>query len=203
MDEEKDSTMQGELFQEIRFENDVDGEHDKKKALEKKKKFVLNFDKFLILLLVLIIIFVIAFAFGVERGKLSTETIEGIKNTTKGIKIVELPNKQLEKPVVAVPPSGTKKPEEIIEKPETLSIMDGALDKKWTIQVVTYKSETMAQNEVKRLRKDGLNPFIIPSGDFFQVCVNTFESSQEAKKVLPLFAKEKGYYDAFVRKVKR
>ena len=74
-----------------------------------------------------------------------------------------------------------------------VSIDDPA--KPYSIQLVTYKKAEYAEKEMKALKRAGLFSVIIPSGDYYQVCVGQYASSEEAKRDLAFFAaKYKGCY---------
>ncbi len=60
--------------------------------------------------------------------------------------------------------------------------------KRYTIQLVTHRGKQMAENEVMSLRKAGNVSFIIPSGEYYQVCAGQFFSKEEAGKQLKHFA---------------
>ncbi len=79
-------------------------------------------------------------------------------------------------------------------------------DNPFTIQLVTYRSEARAQEEVANLKKSGYNSFIIPSGDFFQVCINRFKEKEVALQQLSELKNVQNFYsyqDAYVRPVMR
>ncbi|MBI4115296.1 MAG: SPOR domain-containing protein [Candidatus Omnitrophica bacterium] len=75
-------------------------------------------------------------------------------------------------------------------------------DSFYTIQLVTYKSEAPAKQEVARLAAHGLQAFVIPRGKFFVVCAEKFQTEAEALEKLSRFDRSFGetvYADAFVR----
>ena len=55
---------------------------------------------------------------------------------------------------------------------------------KYTIQSVTYTAQTAAEKYLKKLQAKGHQGFIIPSGKYLQVCVDAYESRQQASDVL-------------------
>lgn len=76
----------------------------------------------------------------------------------------------------------------------------------YTIQLVTYKSRSRADQEVKALQERGLESFVIPSGKYYQVCVHKVRAKDEASKRLSeLKAGAFGqvYSGAYIRPVKR
>ncbi len=70
--------------------------------------------------------------------------------------------------------------------------------KPYTIQLVTHRGKQMAEAEVSNLRRSGLVSFIIPSGEYYQVCVGQFSSKDEAKKQLKSLSGR--FKDSFVRR---
>jgi cell division septation protein DedD len=70
--------------------------------------------------------------------------------------------------------------------------------KPYTIQLLTHKKKETAQNEVQAMRKAGIYSFIIPSGEFYQVCAGQYASNSEAKKDLTAFKSR--YPDCFLRR---
>ena len=61
------------------------------------------------------------------------------------------------------------------------------LNKPYTIQLCTYRGSSLAEKEVALLRKKGYYSFIIPSGDYYQVCVGQYVTKEHAKKDLKAF----------------
>lgn len=70
--------------------------------------------------------------------------------------------------------------------------------KPYTIQLVTYKKRELAEKEVDGLRQSGYFATIIPSGEYYQVCVGQYGSMEEAKRDLKLFGAH--YKDRFLRR---
>jgi cell division septation protein DedD len=83
-----------------------------------------------------------------------------------------------QRPAIATPLSLSKKP--------------------YTIQLVTYKKQDLAQKEVNDLKKAGYSSSLISSGDYFLVCVGQYASIDEAKKDLRYFGSR--YKDCFLRR---
>jgi hypothetical protein len=66
----------------------------------------------------------------------------------------------------------------------------------FTIQVVTYRSKSLAQKEVERLEKKGHEAFVVPAGDYFQVCIDLYKDRKLAMKKLIQLRTEK-YYETY------
>jgi septal ring-binding cell division protein DamX len=72
-----------------------------------------------------------------------------------------------------------------------------APDKPYTIQIVTHRKQELAEQEVAKLRRMGYVSFIIPSGDYFQVCAGQYANKEEARRDLSFFASR--FKDCFLR----
>ena len=71
-------------------------------------------------------------------------------------------------------------------------------EKPYTIQLVTHRKKEFAEADVSAFRKAGFTSFIIPSGEYYQVCVGQYASKEEAKKDLGRFSSK--YKDCFLRR---
>ncbi len=72
------------------------------------------------------------------------------------------------------------------------------ISKPYTIQLVTHKKKSYAERDVSALRRGGFFSFIIPSGEYYQVCVGQYQNKEEAQKELRFFAGK--YKDCFLRR---
>ncbi|HTL48823.1 MAG TPA: SPOR domain-containing protein [Verrucomicrobiae bacterium] len=76
----------------------------------------------------------------------------------------------------------------------------------YTIQLVTYMSEARAMQEVEALKGKGCGAFIIPSGSYYQVCINHFAEKPQAHEEM-LKLQNQGvldvYQGAYVRQIHR
>lgn len=70
--------------------------------------------------------------------------------------------------------------------------------KPYTLQLVTHRKKDLATNEMNTLRGQGFYSFIIPSGEYFQVCVGQYASKEEAKQDQARFIGK--YKDCFLRR---
>ena len=86
------------------------------------------------------------------------------------------------------------------QKKEAAPVSSFAADpgKPYTIQLATYKKQSLAEKEMALLRRAGYYSAIIPSGDYYQVCVGQYGSMEEAKKDLRFFGSR--YKDRFLRR---
>ncbi len=75
----------------------------------------------------------------------------------------------------------------------------------FTIQVVTYAGAQKAQQEVQKLIQKGHSAFVIPSGKYYQVCIESFGDKKTAAQKLTKLRTDgyqKTYPGAFVRPVR-
>ncbi len=71
---------------------------------------------------------------------------------------------------------------------------------RYTIQTVTVASKTTAERELKRLAGKGHRAFIIPGGKKLQICVDGFESRDEANRMMRRLKSQRVIpADAYVR----
>lgn len=76
----------------------------------------------------------------------------------------------------------------------------------YTIQLVTYMSEARATEEVEQLRGRGRAAYIIPSGEYYQVCIEHFAEKLKAHETMNELERQgilDTYRDAYVRPVRR
>lgn len=71
------------------------------------------------------------------------------------------------------------------------------VDKGYTIQVASYKSDSMAQKESADLKRQGLESFVVTKGNYLIVCVGRFSGQDEAKSMFNKLKKR--YKDSIVR----
>jgi len=73
---------------------------------------------------------------------------------------------------------------------------------KYTIQLITYMTQSAADRQISQLSNKGHRGFIVPSGKYLQVCVNAFESRQKAMQgLLTLRSQGIAPQDAYVRMI--
>ena len=203
METKEQNGSQGELFNEICVENISAKETQTSSLKETNKQVTINFDKFLIFLILLIISISIAYAFGVATGRGTLKHDGGEQPSLHKMKSEPVLFELSEDEHYVQKEGVQTQAQDDITAVAITEITQELPEKGWTIQVVTYKDYSNAHNEVAKLRDEGFNPFIIPSGKYYQVCVNAFTSRSDALKMLSVFTTERQYFDAFVRKIKR
>ena len=131
---------------------------------------------------IIVILFVIvSFALGVERGrKLTVKHVASVKTESTFIEEKLLPEKK-------------ELPAE--EKP----VVNKVLDKRYTVQLVSFKEEKIAEKEKAKLLKMGIDAFIVRSGSWYQLCAGGYSNMKEAEKAKKQFTKD--YKGCFIKKV--
>lgn len=186
----------------------------------------LRFDHALLLGIVFIVLFALFFSFGVESGKrfakkdliknrqANAEQVDRLKLEVSRLK-TQLANLRLNNPELTPVAENVPVPNEVLfaahdapqeqvlpkEEPVKDAVSE-SLKGKYTIQTVTYKTETEAARQIEKYKKLGFSSFTIPSGSYIQVCVNAFESKSKAVKELKQMKTEGTIpSDAFVRPI--
>ncbi len=89
--------------------------------------------------------------------------------------------------------------------PAPQSAANAVPEKGFTIQVITYAGAQKAQEEVRKLMQKGHSAFVIPSGKYYQVCIESFGDKKTAMRKLTELRTDgyhKTYPGAFVRPVR-
>ena len=212
--------VQGELFRE---ENPLYNTPTRQKSFLGRYQVALSLDKLLIVFIANIAIFALTYSFGVEHGKRAMENhfqnLFPAQSQTQNLVSEEIlpkePEDQLPDTVLVVE-NHVKAPaiQTFLQEPtgpETVESVSKQLDAQkgqktggnFTIQLVTYDDEGLAKEEIRRLKTKGFGGFVIPSGRFYQVCVNYFETKTKAKVFLSEFRQNGRYPDAYIRPVVR
>ena len=155
-----------------------------------EKNFItLRLDQAIGLTLVLLVVYVLTFSWGVEKGKKSSRESQVIRPVSTGV--VSSETSQAVVASVAKTPSVAMIDESVPkEVPITVAELPKPVaevvrpDGKYTIQHVTYITQSAADREIQKLAQRGYNSFVIPSGKHLQVCIASFQSRQDAGKIL-------------------
>lgn len=173
---------QQELFEEF---SQAPKRSERFPTLAKSQKPIListTIEQMLIFGILLILILCGVFFLGLLRGQALKPSVLPVTATTYT---------EPEKPAKVSPPSA--------QKPLIPTGVSLPADRKpYTIQLVTHRSKKYAESETQTVQKLGLATFIIPSGDYFQVCAGLYASKQEANKDLIFFQSK--YKDSFLRR---
>jgi hypothetical protein len=133
------------------------------------------------------------FFLGVVRGRSLASPVPGVRQAPVVQRPQVAPQGVVRVTRVAVQPGAAKAAAApAVRTPEANAA------KPYTIQLVTYKKQDLAEKEVAGLRRSGFYAFVIPSGDYFQVCVGQYAGMEDAKKDLRAFGAR--YKDRFLRR---
>jgi len=135
------------------------------------------FERAIFISIGIIMALVVVYALGVERGK--------------SMKLREIARlaRQVKAPV-ATPASPA--PLKIASRPATVqvSVKNSEIVQPkpengiYTIVVVTFSNQNMAQQEVVRLKKEGFDAYVAPSNSYFQVRIGSYPSKESGQKML-------------------
>ncbi|HTL48611.1 MAG TPA: SPOR domain-containing protein [Verrucomicrobiae bacterium] len=176
-------------------------------AFLEKYRFTIRLDQALIVMIAMLVFSSVVFCMGVEKGKqfagreIHPRYAEPAKTVLpEGQQTVIIDATQIPNPPAAVvtaapaieasAPTAKAEPEAptaaVAEAAPAAAASAPAAkpDGKYTIQVVTYKSQSQAQKHIEKLATKGYQGFVIPSGKSLQVCVNAFESRSAATSLL-------------------
>ena len=203
--------VQGELFRE---DGNLQPAIENKHSFLSQYRVALGLDKVLLLALAMIFIFTLSFSFGVEKGKRSMEQkmqalipaqvqtfgSDGLSNDSREIVETEAtitlnPSKQTQLKIAkgSIQLSNATQP----SKAELKKLG------RFTVQLVTYDNQNLAEKEIARLKEKGYDGFVIPSGRFYQVCANYFDNKSQARTDLETLKESGRYPGAYIRPVIR
>ena len=219
--------VQGELF--VENPSSIRESEKTVNAFFSKLHLSLSFDRLLIITICSVVLFVFTYAFGVERGKrhmerrlaslISTQSDTVVtaadsdskedRSKPSDLKLIKASDKA-EVSASFVGPTAKKEnqkgspiSDEAVSASQLFPVADLSRKSDYTVQLVTYKAKELAAREINRLKSSGHDGFVIPSGDYFQVCTNYFNNRGEAKAFLGRLRSSGRYPDAFVRSVVR
>ncbi len=193
----KDNYSQSDLFM------DSSGSGDNKSASRRSMlSYIRGYEKLIILILCVMVLSIVSFSLGVEKGKrLSVGSIIGQKTAISNIDIQgQEQGARGIKPVTIPADSNTVKPAN-----EPAGIVAVKFDTKaqgsgrYTIQVASFKTSSLAQKEAKELEKRGFSTIVSSKGKYVILCVGNFGDREEAKTTLSKLKKK--YEDCFIRRL--
>ena len=181
-----------------------------KTSFLEKTFLTLRLDQAIGLALVLLVLYVLIYSWGVEKGKRSSVDTQVIRATSAAVLPTEVPPATVVTPSADPVPSAMPSASVPVEMPVTIAELPKPVaqvskpEGKYTIQHVTYITQSAADREIQKLAKMGYNAFVIPSGKHLQVCIAAFQTRQEAVEGLrQLRAKKLTTGDAYVRPMVR
>lgn len=185
MNDPKQKETQQELFEEFSAEVKKPERFPHMARTQKPMLVSTNTEQLLMAGILSILVLCGVFFLGVIRGKALSRPILAPVSKELEPPPAEPARKIISKPATGAPPAEPAQP------PPTLS-------RPYTIQLVTHRKKEFAESEMNALRTQGVYSFIIPSGEYFQVCAGQYASKEEAKKDLARFAAK--FKDCFLRR---
>ena len=194
MTELKQEETQQELFRQF---SEEPKKRERLPSLRKSPRPILintSLEQVILLVIMLILTGCLVFFLGVIRGKALYRKSGGVLTSRTA------PPPPASPAVFSRQLATTRPPPPVKTSPQTNAPVTAAADlsKPYTIQLVTYKKRELAEREVSALRRAGYFAAIIPSGDYYQVCVGQYGAKEEAKKDLKAFGAR--YKDCFLRR---
>ena len=175
---------------------------DRTKSRFFMSKVTFSFENFIVLGIVIIMGMIMSFSWGVERGskRVSSNKTGSDASVLKNETDLEpdildatvIPVKETVPSIVKEQASKISKELEVIGDKATKS-----MEKVYTIQVASFKTEEYAQKEAMALRKEGYEIIVIPKGKYSIVCVGKFFHYGEAKSFSGRLKKR--YKDCLIR----
>ena len=160
-----------------------------------KSEFSISADTLVVVVIAGIMINLSGFVLGIERGK-SIALQEANAGHVRAARIVktkpEIPAIKAE----GVAPAQPEAPQEITLEPAVSPEPPAEPESGYVIQLVTYKSDKYANEEVQRLKENGLTGFVKKTGDYYVVYSGKYASRGTAKEELGSYKKR--YKDCFV-----
>ena len=182
--------MQTELFDLPTPRTLTENTADTKVSCLEKTFITLRLDQTIGLALVLLVIYVLTFSWGVEKGKRASHESPAVRPASAEVlspvvapAVVATVSRNLPaESVISVVPQEVPIP--VAELPKPVAKVAPRPDGKFTIQHVTYMTQSAAEREIQKLAQKGYSSFVIPSGKHLQVCIAAFQSRQDATKIL-------------------
>jgi len=180
---------QKELFHNVYSDKKLKKKRFKKPLFVKSNvKINLSYEQLSLFTILFVLLLSVIFTLGVERGK----NISFKSNTAK---VSVLDKKKT--PEVKVEPISKEEKKEPLASKEVPS-------EYFTIQVVTYKKDSLVKSELKYLEKKGYEAFVVTSGrNNKHICVGKFNSKNNPDIKKALMQLRKRYKDCFIKRVKR
>jgi len=175
---------QQELFDEFNKSSEVKRPASKRTAPERMFTLFLTYEKLILFVIGFVAILTAVFVIGFERGK----------------KVI-LSKTVIKKAAVKTPEPAVKEKKirkEIKKGPVRVMTPKQISNKAYTIQVATFRSERLAQEESGRLKQRGFISDIVEKSGFYQVLVGEYLDSKDATSTLAKL--KKVYTDCYVRK---
>lgn len=170
-------------------------------------RIVLTFENVVVVFVFMIVSLIIAFSIGVERGRTRARVAHSVAQfavpvavqaesvPSPQLMVVTMPQNMMGSAEAArsdLPPAAVVAP--IMNQPVAAQ---KDVDKGYTVQVASYKKDSMAEKEAMNLKREGFESFTMQKGDYVIICVGKFTSQDKAKQMLSKLKKR--YKDSMIR----
>jgi hypothetical protein len=201
----KEKQSQGELFEEF-AKTRRQSRLQKYRLPYRTLTINLSSEKLVICIIVFIMSLIVFFSLGVEKGsKFARTPWEGKYEST----LAPLDNKYLtelagqyelrpkeEIPALVV---SLKKDQTSIIESKKEKVAKSEEQKKYIIQVATFRQYNLAKKEADKLKRQGYQTLIFTKGKFSEICVGGFKLKDQASE--HLMKLKKVYRDCFIKRI--
>lgn len=177
-------------------------------------RIVLTFENVVVVFVFVIVSLIIAFSIGVEHGRVNIRLARPVAQVTAATPVltsvmshpkifVAAVTTPVRKP--AAPLSGAAEAaREVFSSPPPLASVlaqpapaQKGIDKGYTVQVASYKKESLAEKEASDLKHQGLESSVAHKGNYWIVCVGRYPHPDLANQMLNKLKKR--YKDSMIR----
>lgn len=193
---------QGELFSEFETEKTKKPGYLFRRDIELGKKITLNlsYENLLLFAIVFIMLLVVFFSLGVEKGKRVAVTHVKVEAYSRLHGLAEEERLADAEGKVTAPVIDKSDVPKVAKTIETAEEKEGDVSaKKYTVQVIAFKNAENAEKEMRRLKNEGYEAFIIPSKEWLQVCVGRYGNMEQSKADFEVLKKR--YPSCYFRKI--
>lgn len=162
----------------------------------------LTLEKVIFIAIGIIMLMVVVYAVGIERGRTVNKDIT-IRTIGQPVAAKEAQSQTMSKapqflsvePIAATNKSVPKKAMASSVKAVAAPMVDAT--KPYTIVGVTLTSKDTATAEMNKFRQEGLEAYMVRTGQYYQVCVGSYANKENAQKTLVRIRQT--FKDAYIR----
>jgi len=191
----KDNYSQSDLFSDS-------SSLDENRSVSRRSmlSYVRGYEKFIVFILSCMVLSLVSFSLGVEKGKrLAVKTAQTSLIVNTQIQSGQVAPRELKLPASPVSNTAIKpnnySTDTVVTKLDAKPQHSG----RYTIQVASFKTSSLAQKESKELEKKGFSTIVSSKGKYVILCVGNFAGREEAKTTLSQLKKR--YEDCFIRRL--
>jgi hypothetical protein len=168
-----------------------------KPDFEGKVSITLTLEKIIFISIGIVMLMVVIYALGVEKGKgigkvVSPASLKAVAATPQRL------TSQQVFPTAQPAQGRTITQTSILNTAPVPGVKARpAMATPYTIVAATFMRKDTATQEMNRFKSEGLDAFIVQSGNFYRLCVGTFSTRDSAQKTLPRVRQR--FKDAFIK----